>query len=114
MELSGDRSLLPQKLKGTILESGQKHSFIVKRCEDIPDIVWKAFHIASTGRPGPVVIDVPKDTTDPEITAPYRGCSRPGRASSSLEKPAEQRTASPRATNGSRLDPSPTDAERPR
>ena len=49
-----------------------KHSFIVKRCEDIPDIVWKAFHIASTGRPGPVVIDVPKDTTDPEITAPYQ------------------------------------------
>ena len=48
-----------------------KHSFIVKRPEDIPDIVWKAFHIAATGRPGPVVIDVPKDTTDPEITAAY-------------------------------------------
>ena len=49
-----------------------KHSFMVKRPEDIPEIVWKAFHIATTGRPGPVVIDVPKDTTDPEVTAEYR------------------------------------------
>jgi acetolactate synthase-1/2/3 large subunit len=48
-----------------------KHSFIVKRPEDIPEMVWKAFHIATTGRPGPVVIDVPKDTTDPDVTAPY-------------------------------------------
>lgn len=49
-----------------------KHSFIVKDPEDIPAIVWKAFHIASTGRPGPVVIDVPKDTTDPDVLATYR------------------------------------------
>lgn len=48
-----------------------KHSFIVKKPEDIPAIVWKAFHIASTGRPGPVVIDVPKDTTDPDVLATY-------------------------------------------
>jgi acetolactate synthase-1/2/3 large subunit len=48
-----------------------KHSFIVKRPEDIPGIIWKAFHIATTGRPGPVVIDVPKDTTDPNVTASY-------------------------------------------
>ena len=48
-----------------------KHSFMVKHCAEIPLIVKKAFHIATTGRPGPVVIDVPKDTTDPAITAPY-------------------------------------------
>ncbi|MEM8766606.1 MAG: acetolactate synthase 3 large subunit, partial [Pseudomonadota bacterium] len=48
-----------------------KHSFMVRKPEDIPGIVWKAFHIATTGRPGPVVIDVPKDMTDPEIVAPY-------------------------------------------
>ena len=42
-----------------------KHSFLVQRAEDIPEIVKKAFHIATTGRPGPVVIDVPKDLTDP-------------------------------------------------
>lgn len=42
-----------------------KHSFLVKRAEDIPEIVKKAFYIASTGRPGPVVIDVPKDVVNP-------------------------------------------------
>ena len=45
-----------------------KHSFLVQRAEDIPEIVKKAFHIATTGRPGPVVIDVPKDLTDPNLT----------------------------------------------
>ena len=48
-----------------------KHSFMIKDCAEIAGVVKKAFHIATTGRPGPVVIDVPKDTTDPEITAPY-------------------------------------------
>ena len=48
-----------------------KHSFIVKHCSEIPLIVRKAFHIATTGRPGPVVIDIPKDTTDPDILETY-------------------------------------------
>ena len=48
-----------------------KHSFLVQHCAQIPLIVKKAFHIATTGRPGPVVIDVPKDVTDPSLTAPY-------------------------------------------
>jgi len=42
-----------------------KHSFMVKRTEDIPSIIKKAFYIATTGRPGPVVIDIPKDLTHP-------------------------------------------------
>ncbi|MGX2974960.1 acetolactate synthase 3 large subunit [Ursidibacter arcticus] len=42
-----------------------KHSFLVKRAEDIPEIIKKAFYIASTGRPGPVVIDLPKDVVNP-------------------------------------------------
>lgn len=42
-----------------------KHSFLVKDARQIPDIIKKAFHIASTGRPGPVVVDIPKDITNP-------------------------------------------------
>lgn len=41
-----------------------KHSFLVKRAEDIPGVIKKAFHLAQTGRPGPVVVDIPKDITD--------------------------------------------------
>ena len=48
-----------------------KHSFIVKKAEDIPAILKKAFYIASTGRPGPVVVDIPKDTVNPNIKYPY-------------------------------------------
>ena len=43
-----------------------KHSFTVDNAENIPEIVKQAFHIATSGRPGPVVIDVPKDTTAPD------------------------------------------------
>lgn len=49
-----------------------KHSFLVKNAAEIPLVVKKAFYIATSGRPGPVVIDVPKDTTDPALTAPYQ------------------------------------------
>ncbi|QEQ97976.1 acetolactate synthase 3 large subunit [Neptunomonas concharum] len=42
-----------------------KHSFSVQRPEDIPEIICKAFHLAETGRPGPVVVDIPKDMTTP-------------------------------------------------
>lgn len=48
-----------------------KHSFLVKKAEDIPETVKKAFYIATTGRPGPVVIDLPKDVMNPQIKLPY-------------------------------------------
>ena len=38
-----------------------KHSYLVRRTDDIPRIVREAFHIAGSGRPGPVLIDIPKD-----------------------------------------------------
>ena len=48
-----------------------KHSFLVQRAEDIPMIIKKAFHIATTGRPGPVVIDIPKNVSDPDYKFNY-------------------------------------------
>ncbi|TNU66092.1 acetolactate synthase large subunit [Bacillus velezensis] len=38
-----------------------KHSYQVRRPEDLPRVIKEAFHIATTGRPGPVLIDIPKD-----------------------------------------------------
>ncbi len=38
-----------------------KHNFLVRNVDDLPDIIAQAFHIAASGKPGPVVIDIPKD-----------------------------------------------------
>ncbi|MDA2933840.1 biosynthetic-type acetolactate synthase large subunit [Acidobacteria bacterium AH-259-D05] len=43
-----------------------KHNYLVQRVEDLPRIVKEAFYIASTGRPGPVVIDIPKNVQQSE------------------------------------------------
>ncbi|WP_114787021.1 acetolactate synthase 3 large subunit [Vibrio tetraodonis] len=48
-----------------------KHSFLVKEAKDIPETMKKAFYIATTGRPGPVVIDLPKDVMNPHNKLPY-------------------------------------------
>jgi acetolactate synthase-1/2/3 large subunit len=49
-----------------ITQSVTKHNFLVTDAADIPRIVREAFHLATTGRPGPVLIDVPKDIVDPK------------------------------------------------
>lgn len=48
-----------------------KHSFLVKQTEDIPGILKKAFWLAASGRPGPVVVDLPKDILNPAKKLPY-------------------------------------------
>ncbi|GGF61081.1 acetolactate synthase 3 large subunit [Alteromonas lipolytica] len=48
-----------------------KHSFLVKRAVDIPDAIAKAYYIANTGRPGPVVVDLPKDIVNVMEEHPY-------------------------------------------
>lgn len=75
-----------------------KHSFTVTDAAEIPDIVKKAFYIATTGRPGPVVIDIPKDKTAPANKFPYqypdkvkiRSYQPPGRGHSGQIKKAVQ------------------------
>lgn len=49
-----------------------KHSFMIKNPEDIPSTIKKAFYIASTGRPGPVLIDIPKDMVNPANKFAYQ------------------------------------------
>jgi acetolactate synthase-1/2/3 large subunit len=48
-----------------------KHSYLVKTTQDIPRIAKEAFYLATTGRPGPVLIDLPKDVTSAPCTAPF-------------------------------------------
>ena len=48
-----------------ITQSITKHNFLVTEAQDIPRVIKEAFHIATTGRPGPVLVDIPKDIVDP-------------------------------------------------
>jgi len=48
-----------------------KHSFLCKKASEIPEAIKKAFYIAATGRPGPVVVDLPKDVQNPNEKFPY-------------------------------------------
>jgi acetolactate synthase-1/2/3 large subunit len=49
-----------------------KHNFLVKDLYKLAETLKKAFYVATTGRPGPVVIDIPKDITAPHIKIPYQ------------------------------------------
>jgi acetolactate synthase I/II/III large subunit len=48
-----------------------KHNFLVRDVHELATTIRKAFYIATSGRPGPVVVDIPKDVTDPNIKIPY-------------------------------------------
>jgi acetolactate synthase-1/2/3 large subunit len=48
-----------------------KHSYMVKDPDDVPSVMREAFHLATTGRPGPVLIDVPKDVASAPCSAPF-------------------------------------------
>lgn len=49
-----------------------KHNFLVKDVTKLAETIKKAFYVATTGRPGPVVVDIPKDMTAPQIKVPYK------------------------------------------
>ncbi|MBP5233924.1 MAG: acetolactate synthase large subunit, partial [Planctomycetes bacterium] len=53
-----------------ITRSISKHNYLVKNPEDLPTVIHEAFHIAATGRPGPVVVDLPINICLADIKAP--------------------------------------------
>jgi acetolactate synthase-1/2/3 large subunit len=65
-----------------------KHSFLVKQTEDIPGVLKKAFWLAASGRPGPVVVDLPKD-----ILNPAKNCRTSGRIRSACARITRRRRA---------------------
>lgn len=48
-----------------------KHNYLVKEASELPGIIKEAFHVATTGRPGPVLIDIPRDVTIAELSYSY-------------------------------------------
>jgi len=48
-----------------VTRSVTKHNELITSAQDIPRVIHEAFHIATTGRPGPVLVDIPKDLVDP-------------------------------------------------
>src|SRR5438309_10333243 len=51
-----------------ITRSCTKHNFLVKQLADLPQAIHEAFHIAASGRPGPVLVDIPKDVFQAQAT----------------------------------------------
>ena len=83
-----------------------KHNFLVQRAEDIPRAIAEAFHLAATGRPGPVLVDIPKDVLQerrpfawpPRIDLPgYQPVTRPHGKQIREAARADRRGAAPGA-----------------
>ncbi len=74
-----------------------KHSYLLKNANEIPRIVKEAYHIATTGRPGPVLIDVPKDVgqepctvpLDPEMNLPGYAPQKKGYTAETIQQIAD-------------------------
>ncbi len=71
-----------------------KHNYLVTSAEDIPDVIHEAFHIAATGRPGPVLVDIPKNVLAANMTWHRAGqLDLPGYRPSTKGHPKQVRAA---------------------
>ena len=81
-----------------ITQSVTKHNYLVTEPGDIPRVIREAFHIATTGRPGPVLVDIPKDIVDPTNPALGDGvvlADRGGRVGRPARLPADDDRRTP-------------------
>ncbi|HCX65734.1 MAG TPA: biosynthetic-type acetolactate synthase large subunit, partial [Eubacteriaceae bacterium] len=69
-DLIGTDAFQEVDIKGAT-EPFTKHSYLVRNAEEIPTVFKEAFHIANTGRKGPVLIDIPKDVQEKDIVFDY-------------------------------------------
>lgn len=105
---------VPQDLMGTdafqeadilgITTPITKHSYLVTDVKDLPQVVKEAFHIATTGRPGPVLIDIPKDVSNARSDFHYP---------KDVFIPGYQPTSSPHPLQIQRLHKALTEAKKP-
>jgi thiamine pyrophosphate-dependent acetolactate synthase large subunit-like protein len=61
-----------------ITRSCTKHNFLVKNLADLPQVVHEAFHIAASGRPGPVLVDIPRTCSGQAHYTPVTSIHLPG------------------------------------
>ncbi|MGQ9661558.1 MAG: biosynthetic-type acetolactate synthase large subunit [Kiritimatiellia bacterium] len=67
-----------------------KHNYLVRSVRDLPRVIAEAFYVASTGKPGPVVVDIPKDVQQAHTAAPHpRSVRLPGYSPSGEGDPAQ-------------------------
>ncbi|MGI9611678.1 MAG: biosynthetic-type acetolactate synthase large subunit, partial [Acidimicrobiales bacterium] len=78
-----------------ITRSVTKHNMLVTSAADIPGAIAEAFHIATTGRPGPVLVDIPKDIVDANNPAAYFNYTHP----SELHLPGYNPNVTPDSTS---------------
>jgi len=69
-DLIGNDSFQEADITGITLPI-TKHNYMVKNVKELPDVMKEAFHIARTGRPGPVLVDLPKDISSQELDFAY-------------------------------------------
>ena len=80
-----------------------KHNYLVRSADDIPRVIAEAFHIARTGRPGPVHVDFTKDALTAETQAQNPTDARPARLQAALRRPS-----APGQAGGARPSPRPS------
>ena len=87
-----------------------KHSWLVQDARQIPEVMKAAFHVARTGRCGPVLVDVPRDVQENELDFQLPGGRRPARLEARRRRCIRCRSAKRRGRSPRRTSPSSTSA----